>query len=116
MIRAEAHSDDHARKALFDATKWFEQASEDDIKELAKCEWGGDYPADRVAEFMEQYDTAQWEKATTVADVFDYLSAVNNDYREMIGFECEVDNIDALAWLKTHRPQIYESLTQNEEN
>ena len=35
------------------AAPWFEQAPDEAILDLAKCGWGGDYPADAVAEFFE---------------------------------------------------------------
>ena len=38
MIRAETHPDDHAREIEFDATKWFEQASDEEILALARTD------------------------------------------------------------------------------
>ena len=52
MICAECHSDDHNVEVAFDATRWFEQATDKQIAELAAVGWGGEYPADAVAEFM----------------------------------------------------------------
>ena len=42
MIRAEVHSDDYAATAKFDAAPWFEQATDEAIEQLAKCDYGGD--------------------------------------------------------------------------
>jgi hypothetical protein len=105
VIDAEVHTDDHAAETHFDAVKWFEQASDDEIKSLAGCDWGGDYPADAVAQFMESRDDY-------VADVFEYLETYNNGARrETIGFECHVDSDDALCWLKKNRPELFKQIT-----
>ena len=66
MINAEVHSDDRAVDADFDATLWFEQASDDEIMELEYSGWGGDYPADAVAQFFEDANSE-------VADVFKHV-------------------------------------------
>lgn len=90
-IRAEVHSDDHAHVASFNALPWFEQASDDEIQELAGIDWGGDYAADAVAEFCE--DTSD-----DVAAVF--------KHKGNQGFECNVCEADAFRWLQKHRPAL----------
>jgi hypothetical protein len=54
-IHAECHSDDGLRTANFNAVRWFERASDAEIKELAQEDWGEDYAADRVAMFMAEF-------------------------------------------------------------
>jgi hypothetical protein len=105
VIPAECHSDDHKVRARFDALPWFAQASDEDIRELAGCNWGGDYPADGVAQFLSG-------RHRRVARVFRYLSyrptfAYSGD---RVGFECHVSGPAALRWLREHRPALYESL------
>jgi len=56
MIRAEVHSDDYVRQVKFDATKWFESASDQEIINLINCDFGGDYPADSVAENLSVFN------------------------------------------------------------
>ncbi len=104
MIRAEVHSDDMMFEAKFDATPWFEQASDTDILELAGCDWGGDYPADHVAEFMDGKDP-------DVSAVFVYLARVRNTSNRC-GFECHINDSMAMAWLHEHRPNVHRVLME----
>lgn len=69
-IRAECHSDDHNIEISFDAVKWFKKVTDADIISLAQCSWGGDYPADNVAEHFEK---------STTKRLFDYLHAIHGD-------------------------------------
>lgn len=98
MIQAMVMSDDQKVKDYFDATRWFEQADAQDIVQLSESGWGGDFPADEVANYFQEKETKR---------VFDYLEIVAE---EEVGYECYVDTIDALQWLKTHRSHILEKL------
>lgn len=100
MIRAECHSDDRVFEINFDATLWFEQATADQLRTLSACDWGGDYPADEIAQFMDGQPN--------IGAMFRYCEASNaaDRSRDHVGFECHVDQEDALAWLKEHRPGI----------
>ena len=102
MIKAEVHSDDFIFKEEFDATKWFEQASEKEILDLAKCDWGGDYPADNVAR-----ESVDWFDG--IANVLDYCTRKTD-----MGFECHVDGDEALTWLRNNRPLIYRKIDNGE--
>ena len=99
-IKAECHDDSHHCEVDFDARRWFQQASDDDIFRLAGCGWGGDYPADEVARFMEDHDEA-------VAEMFRYIE------RSKDGFECHVEEEDALRWLAKNRPYVHVRLTED---
>lgn len=103
MIKAECHSDDRCVEVTFDATPWFEKATNDEIIELAGCGWGGDYPADEVAEHMACH-------VDSIADMFIYIR--NRNKIETIGFECHVDEEDAMNWLAIHRPELYALITR----
>jgi hypothetical protein len=94
-IRAEVHSDDHEHTASFNALPWFEQASDDEIRELAGINWGGNYEADAVAEFCTDTDD-------DVAAVF--------EHKGRQGFECHVCESDAARWLQKHKPALYAEL------
>jgi hypothetical protein len=99
MIRAEVHSDDNVVKINFDATDWFTQATEEQIVELARCGWRGDYPADEVAMWTS-------DQNSEVARVFAYLEEISIHQKETLGFECSVNAKDAIAWLKANQPQV----------
>jgi hypothetical protein len=101
IILAEVHSDDHVFEVEFDATPWFEQASNEAIVALADCEWGGDYAADAVADFFS-------ESNEQISDLFTYLHTIRNlrSHKDMNGFECHVNSEDAYAWLEANRPGL----------
>lgn len=102
MIKAECHSDDRNVEIIFDATVWFEQAKDKAIIDLASCGWGGDYPADSVAEYMADH-------IEKIAFMFKYLEAIQNDWtkKDCHGFECHIlDEKAANVWISKNRPQI----------
>lgn len=101
MIRAEVHDDHFRTSSRFDATPWFEQASDDDILELAKIDWGGDQKADEVAEFFEQHNVGEPE---TVDEVFKATGVLD------VGFEVSVEEADALKWVQANRPHLMEKI------
>jgi hypothetical protein len=97
VIRAEVHSDDFVFKTNFDATRWFENASNEELINLINCGFGGDYPSDDVARYFA-------ETNEDVADVFDYLNI------KPVGFECHVNVDDAENWIKNNRPNLKDYL------
>ena len=97
-ITAEAHSDDRVFEVPFDALPWFQQASDEEVIKLARCGWGGDYPADHVAEFMVDHVPA-------LAEMFGYIERLARKRRDT-GFECHVNKKEALAWLKANKPVL----------
>ena len=98
MISARTYSDDRVYRIDFDATPWFEQASPAERRALRDCGWGGDYPADRVAEWFDA--------AGTVPEIYDMFRYIENQMGKPgeTGFECRVDEDEAVAWLEQHRP------------
>ena len=101
-IPAEVHSDDHVHEVDFDAVTFFQEASAKEIYELAECDWGGDYPADYVAQSMKCKNAA-------IDTLFDYLDRIQGT-RQSCGFECHVDKKKAMKWLKKHRPEIADTI------
>jgi hypothetical protein len=81
-------------RTLFDATEYFQQADPGEIVALAQEQWGGDYEADAVA----QYYDGQHPEVTAMF------------HKKNCGFECYVNSQQALDWLKTNRPEVYEVL------
>jgi hypothetical protein len=65
-IKAECHSDDRAVEVDFDALVWFQNASDDEISNLIRCGFGGDYPSDEVAIWTA-------ERNEDVATMFKYI-------------------------------------------
>lgn len=98
MIPSYCHSDDRRITVDFDATPWFEQSTDDQITDLAGCNFCCDYPADEVAIWMS-------DRNPQVAKMFLYIEAATTK-RHSEGFECHVDEKSATAWVKTHRPYL----------
>ena len=96
-IRAIVKADDGQRSVEFDAQKWFEQASGDDMIRLAGIGWGGDWEADAVAEFVAKKDR-------NVRAVLDYC------HDNEIGFEVYIYEKDANDWLRLCRPLVQDRL------
>jgi len=94
-IPAEVHTDDHIISVDFDAEKWFEQATDDEIIDLIQCGFGGDYPADEVAR-----RSSEW--FPEIDKVFDH----RNPNEDLSGFECSVFESAAIKWLTTNRPDL----------
>lgn len=106
-ISAECHSDDRIYEVSFDATPWFEQATDEEIIELAYCGWGGDYAADIVATDLPG-DNKE------LAALFSYLAVIASipHKRDEKGFEVHVNETEAMVWLDVHRPHLSEKFRQ----
>jgi hypothetical protein len=90
-VTAECHDDDWVYEAKdFDCTPWFEQASDEELLTLIECGFGGDYGADKVAEFFDG-------KIDAITEMFAH---------KRHGFECYVDETQALLWITAHKPQL----------
>ena len=94
-IQADAHSDDDAVLIKFDALAWFREVSAENILALAKCGWGGDYPADAVLQYTPDNEN---EKR-----LLSYLHI-----NPTMGYECHVNEESAMAWLADNRPEVHE--------
>jgi hypothetical protein len=70
----------------------FESATDAQIRALAECGWGGDYPADEVAGAMR-----------TIREVDALFVLVE---LRGAGYECYVEPGGALAWVAEHRPHL----------
>jgi hypothetical protein len=101
-VSAEAHSDDRIYEASFDAEPFLAQASDRELARLIQCEWGGDYPADYVAEFAAK-DNEE------VAKMFDYIHHAR-DRKKDCGFECHIDQEEAEAWIRENRPSVVQAV------
>lgn len=107
MISARVCTDDGVVHEEFDATWYFEQATFLDLVNLEGCGWGGDYPADDVAEFCRK----------RCKKLFNYLELVNSDQQgDLVGFECHINREHVLEWLKEHRPPWYRLFKAHDDN
>lgn len=104
VVSATIHSDDYHSVAAFHANRWLSEASDDEVKELAAVNWGGDLEADEVAYFMEPLDLA-------VELVLDYSRTGMQLSGDPMGFEVYVDGAETLAWLAVHRPGLFKELS-----
>lgn len=104
-IEATLSSDDQIAQATFDALEYFKQANTRTLRELVDCGFGGDYPADMVAEFFQG-------KNHDVDDVFGYLESIRGlrSKKNACGFECHVNPEQAIAWLKENHRDALSSL------
>ena len=104
MIQPTAITDDYRIEIEFDATPWFEQATEDAIADIAGCAqgngtWGGGYPSDNVVMVLSDSDKR-------LDDLLRYCEITNEWSSDGVGFECYVDAHDAEEWIRCHRPHI----------
>ena len=97
-IKAECHSDDRVFEVRFDALPFFLRASDQEIEDLARCGWGGDYPADAVAYFVE-------DQNPDISAMLGYCQR-----RRGLGFEVYVDPARAVTWLRQNRRFLLERL------
>jgi hypothetical protein len=103
-ITAEAWVDGHRdQSVVFNAARWFNQAADDEILHLATDGWGFDYGADAVAE-----DSAAWvPELAAMFRLKDQLNSMRDSFAsDPFGFECEVQNEEAVRWLRWKRPAL----------
>lgn len=100
MIRAEVHTNNFRLQVRFDATKWFELASDQEIINLIECGFGGKYPSNRIAYFLSEYNAE-------LANFFDcFRRDVMMRGGNRVRFECHINGDDAENWIKTRRPHL----------
>lgn len=102
MIRAEVYcdDDDHGPVVEFDATAWFERASDEDIRALREEDYFGGEGSDAVAEYMADRDE-------TVAGFFRYLTFRQEHSRGSNGgYSVRVGDKDAESWIAKNRPHL----------
>lgn len=99
QVTASCYSDDHMVEVpCFDVTLWFTQASDDELRALRDEDYGGDYTADSVAEFIADCNP-------DVQAVFDHNALLPQSF-ELRGFECHVNEEEAEAWIARHRSHL----------
>ena len=101
-VPAKCYSDDQLVEVKFDAAPWLKKATTKEILKLADCGWGGDLEADQVALDMAGKDN-------DIAFMFKYIEVRKRSGQD-IGFECHVQEDEALAWLNKNRPRVFAKL------
>lgn len=97
-IAARATDGHGAFPVEFDAAPWFQQASDHEISTLRKQGWCGSGAETVVAHISRSH--------ARLATMLDYCDQHHNDPKP-IGFECSVDEDEALRWLKRERPALW---------
>jgi hypothetical protein len=102
-ILGRIQADDRGAMARFDATSWFEKATEEQVKQIAHEGWGHGYASDRIAYELEPMPDA-------VDKVFLYIEYANTQARKgwranPVGYEVEINPESAAWWLARNRPQ-----------
>ena len=103
QVWAEIHTDNRTFEVKFEATRYFEEASDSTLEALIRSGYRGSENSDAVGLWVA-------DKDTRVKDLFDYLYVLNrNRHRatEDVGFEVVVDDRQARQWLKVNRPTLY---------
>lgn len=102
-IKAEVHDDNHTHTVPFEAEGWFQSASDDDIRGLAKAGWTGCSLSD---------DIANTSDSEAVRKFFDDLNIAHSFFPHGLGYEVVVDEADALDFLAMERPDLFAELTK----
>jgi len=97
FVRVKVHSDDYRKEVTIDGAQWLASASPDEIDGLAAEGWGYSQAADSVA--IDSTDNPK------VAEVLDYCQLAG------VGFEVDVNQDEALDWLKANRPTVWEEIS-----
>ncbi len=105
MIEAKVTDDDAVVEIPFDASPWFEQATDDEILKASSVDFCGGYECDVIADYMR-------DKDEEVGKFFNYLEALNEI--QASGFFCTIDELSAIEWLKSNRPHLAKQLEVKE--
>lgn len=103
MVTAEFWTDDYVFETSFDATPYFEKASEKELLALMECDFSGDSASDAVAEHAATY-------TPKLQDAMNYIALHNKGARDSIGFECSVDRKSFLVWMSGRRAALLAKL------
>lgn len=107
VVSAKVSSDDREHSCTFDAEAWFKQATDDQIIDLATEHYGHDFTSDAIVIFMGK----QLDGVKTMMDYVAGLKGVPGK-SDVAGYGCEVDDIQAIAWVEKNRPHLLPRLTE----
>lgn len=106
-VPASGHSDDWVYDIEFDATRWFEQASDDELRALHGKAFCNAEAADVVLLFFEN-------TGADVRQLLEYCRRTQANGADGVGFECIVDREAAMAWIAARRPALHATLVGSE--
>lgn len=100
-IEARAWSDDQRIIVDFNAAPWFYMAKPNEVVKLAESGWSRSEPADQVALGMKKFNDK-------IDFLFKYIERVDRHvvHGDTVGFEVEVNEEQAMAWMKEHHPHM----------
>ena len=101
IIHATAYSDDTVGIVVFDAAPYCEQASDEDLSIVSREGNDGGYASRFVAEWTKGRDPF-------LEILFAYLEKHHQ------GFSCSLDEGELLAWIKQHRPALFQRLEEED--
>ncbi|VVE17850.1 hypothetical protein [Pandoraea terrigena] len=107
-VAAAVYTDAKSITVKFDAAAWFAVATDQAIIDLHGIGWTGDYAADDVARHFE-------DSNPDIEGLFAFCRATNGT-REQQGFECLVDEREAMGWLRQHRRGLWARLLCEDNN
>lgn len=101
-IPVTVRTDDSQKSTRFDGWTWFEQAADDDVRDLHAAGYRGD-EADQLAHHAHER-----EKHTGVAQVFAYLTQwkPKKPSGAIVGFEVRLKADDVRRYLADRRPHL----------
>lgn len=98
MIRAECQTDDDVILVRFNAKRWFDTASDDDIVTLASSGWQNTRTSPQIVNAIRPH-------SSNVGLIFDYVGLMAWHHKE-VGFECRIQPDDAMTWIEDNRPHL----------
>lgn len=108
-VHAVVKTDDGSNQAEFDASPWFEQASDDQIIKLANEGFENGYESDYVAQCCSDFD----EDVKKFFEYHEQINEINEKHcRDAIGFDCQINRDDAEKWINENRPSLNAELPQ----
>lgn len=109
-ISATISSDDGTYTDVpFDATMWFEIATDGELCQLCRDGWGHEYSSDAIADFMRAHD-ADVEKVMAYVESIQDVPAK----KDVCGFSVKVDKELALTWIGNHRGHLADAIAKIE--
>lgn len=110
-VQATLIPDDDLSGVEFNAAHWLAHATAKEIQDLADTGFQRSRAADILAYFAEENGTL--EEINNVKNVFSEMADQHDQDENAGGFEVEVDEEQAIAWLEQHRPEVAAIISSN---
>lgn len=103
-VMAEISDDNNSHTITLDISAYLAQTDDATIAEMSDAYWTACGATDRIA------DWEALENASDLNGMWEYMSAINKTQRDGIGYNVVVDEKQAMAWVRFHRPALFLSL------